>query len=68
MCMRDKTQLQVDHYGRMFVANSVTLATRVRSDVLKAIAKRCSNDKEDFFVVGFNSRLVLQVRHKDSSG
>ena len=28
-CMRDKAQMQADGYGRMFVANSVTLATRV---------------------------------------
>ena len=36
LCMRDKAQMQADSYGRLFVANSVTLATRVRTDILKA--------------------------------
>ena len=67
-CMRDKAQMQADHYGRLFVANSVTLATRVRSDILKVIAKKCSNDREDFFVIGFTSRPVLTVKRKDGSG
>ena len=65
-CMRDKAQMQADGFGRMFVANSVTLATRVRTDILKVIAKKCSNDREDFFVVGFTSRPVLSVRRKDT--
>ena len=67
-CMRDKPQMQADGFGRMFVANSVTLATRVRSDILKVIAGKCSNDREDFFVIGFTSRPVLSVRRKDKSG
>ena len=67
-CMRDKAQMQADGFGRMFVANSVTLATRVRTDILKVIAKKCSNDREDFFVVGFTSRPVLSVRRKDTLG
>ena len=60
--------MQADGFGRMFVANSVTLATRVRSDILKVIAGKCSNDREDFFVIGFTSRPVLSVRRKDKSG
>ena len=50
------------------MANSVTLATPVRSDILKVIAQICSNDKKDFFVIGFTSRPVLLVRRKDSTG
>ena len=65
--MRDKARMQADHYGRLFVANSVTLATRVRSDILKVIAQRCANDNEDFFVIGFTSRPVLSIRRKDST-
>ena len=65
-CMRDKAQMQADNRGRMFVANSVTLATRVRTDVLKAIAKRFSNNNEDLFVIGFTSRPVLTVKRKDT--
>ena len=64
--MKDKAQMQADGYGRLFVANSVTLATRVRTDVLKAIAQKMSNDTEDFFVMGFTSRPVLTVKRKDS--
>jgi hypothetical protein len=32
-------------FGRIFIANSVTLATRVRVDILKAMAKKHSKDK-----------------------
>ena len=54
--------------GRMFVANSVTLATRVRLEVLRAIAKVCSNPNEDFFVMGFTPRPVLQIKRKTGGG
>ena len=54
--------------GRMFVANSVTLATRVRLEVLRAIAKVCSNPNEDFFVMGFTPRPVLQIKRKNGGG
>ena len=64
--IKDKAQMQADGYGRMFIANSVTLATRVRTDVLKAIAQKMTNDIEDYFVIGFTSRPVLQVKRKDS--
>ena len=47
--------------GRLFVANSVTLGTRVRIDILKAIAKKHANDKQDFHVVAYSSRPVLQI-------
>ena len=54
--------------GNLFVANSVTLATRVRTDILKAIGTKCSNAEFEMFVVGFTSRPVLQVKRKDGSG
>ena len=63
----DGAQARVD-FGKLFIANSVTLATRVRSDILTAIAKRCSSDIEDFFVIGFTSRPLLQVKRKDGPG
>ena len=53
--------------GKLFVANSVTLATRVRLDIMKAIAKKCENKAEQMFVRGFSSRPVLQVRQRDGS-
>ena len=54
--------------GNLFVANSVTLATRVRTDILKAIGTKCSNAEFEMFVVGFTSRPVLQMKRKDGSG
>ena len=54
--------------GRLFVANSVTQATRVRLEVLRAIAKVCLNSNEDFFAQSFTSRPVLQIKRKDSGG
>ena len=51
--------------GRVFVANCVTLGTRVRMEVLKAIGKKCSNPNEDMFVHGFTSRPVLQVKKRN---
>ena len=51
--------------GRLFIANSVTLATRVRLEILKAIARKCSSPREDMHVVAFTSRPLLQVKPKD---
>ena len=47
--------------GRLFVANSVTLATRVRLEVLRSVAKVCSNANDEMFDRNFTSRPVLQV-------
>ena len=49
-------------FGKIFIANSVTLATRVRIDILKAIAKKNSNNKEIMSVSAFVSRPVIHVR------
>ena len=54
--------------GGVFIANSVTLATRVRLEVLRAMAKKCSNEEYDMHVMGFTSRPVLQVKRKDGGG
>ena len=51
--------------GKIFIANSVTLATRVRIDILKAMAKKNSNEKEIMLVSAFVSRPVIHVRSKD---
>jgi hypothetical protein len=53
-----------DH-GRAYITNCVTLATRVRVDILKAMAKKFANDKEELFVFGFTSRPVLHVKPKE---
>jgi hypothetical protein len=53
-------------FGRVFVANSVTLGTRIRVDILKAIAGQYSSDKESMSVSAFVSRPVLHIRSKES--
>jgi hypothetical protein len=52
------------NFGRVFVANSVTLATRVRVDILKAMAKHYTSDSEIFPVSAFVSKPVHHVRSK----
>jgi hypothetical protein len=54
--------------GGIFIANSVTLATRVRLEILRAMAKECSDGEYDMHVMGFTSRPVLQVKRKDGGG
>ena len=49
----------------LFISNSVNLATRIRVDVMKAIAKKISNDKEFAFVASFISRPVMHIRQKN---
>jgi hypothetical protein len=48
----------------LFVTNSVNLATRVRIDILKAIAKKVTNDEVQAYVVGFISRPIIHLRKK----
>jgi hypothetical protein len=53
--------------GRLFVANCVTLATRVRADILRAIANKLNKKGGvEMYVTPFSSRPVLHV--KDMSG
>ena len=53
-------------FGRVWLANSVTLGTRVRIEILKAMAKRHTGERETMYVTAFTSRPMLQVRSKDS--
>lgn len=46
-------------FASLFLSNSVTQATRVRIEVLKALATRLSTATETAFVQGFVSRPVL---------
>jgi hypothetical protein len=48
--------------GRLYVANSVTLSTRVRIDVMKAIARKLSKGSEAAHVAAFSSRPILHVK------
>ena len=53
-------------FGRLFMANSVTLGTRVRVEILRAVAKRFASDEEVMYVTAFTSRPLLHVRPKDN--
>jgi hypothetical protein len=46
----------------LFVTNCVNLATRVRIDILKAIARRITNDKDIAYVSGFISRPMMHIK------
>ena len=47
---------------RIFISNSINVGTRVRIEILKAIAKRISNAHELAYVASFISRPVMHVR------
>ena len=49
---------------KVFLANSVNPATRVRIEIMKAIAKKISCDDEQAYVVGFIPRPVMHIRKK----
>jgi hypothetical protein len=51
-------------FGRVYLANSVTLGTRVRIEIMKVMAKCCANDNEIMHVSAFSSRPMLYVRPK----
>ncbi len=46
----------------LFISNCVSLATRVRVDVLKAIARRLTNREDLAYVAGFTSRPMMHIR------
>ncbi len=52
-------------FGKAYIANSVTLATRVRVDILKATAKHYATEGEEMYVSAFSSRPMLHVRPKE---
>ena len=49
----------------LFIANAVTLATRVRIEILRAIAKKLTTADTDSFVQGFSSRPLLHYYTRD---
>jgi hypothetical protein len=51
-------------FSSLFFSNSVTQATRVRIEILKALAKKLSSPTENAYVQGFLSRPVLQYHAK----
>jgi hypothetical protein len=53
--------------GRTYLANSVKLGTRVRTEILRAMVKCFASVKETMFVTAFASRPLLHLRPKESS-
>jgi len=47
------------NFKDLFIANAVTLSTRVRIEILRAISKKLLSDDTDSFVQGFSSRPLL---------
>jgi hypothetical protein len=58
---RKKKDLPED-LNELFISNSVNLATRIRVDIMKAIAKKITNDRELAYVAGFISRPMMHIR------
>jgi hypothetical protein len=50
----------------LFVTNCVNLATRVHIDVLKAIARKITNDKDVAYVSGFILRPLMHIKKAGS--
>ncbi len=53
------------NFKGLFVANSVTLATRVRIEILRAIADLHKNDVIQAYVQPFSSRPVIHLKMRD---
>ena len=53
-------------FGKVYLANSVTLGTRVRVDILKAMAKCFTTEREIMYVSAFTSRPLLHVKQKEA--
>ncbi len=48
------------HFVKLFFSNSITQATRVRVEIMRAIAKKLTTETENAYVQGFISRHVLR--------
>ncbi len=53
-------------FNTLFISNSVTQATRVRIEIMKAIATKLTTTTEEAFVQGFSSRPMLRYLVRES--
>jgi hypothetical protein len=51
-----------DNLDKLFIANCVNLATRVRIDVMKAVARKVTSKDELAYVSSFISRPMMHIR------
>lgn len=56
---------EAPRFKDLFVANAVTLSTRVRIEILRAISKILVSDHTESFVQGFSSRPLLHYKTKE---
>jgi hypothetical protein len=59
-----KNGLLKGNLEKVFIANSVNPPTRVRIEIMKAIAKKISNDNDLAYVVGFIPRPVMHIKKR----
>jgi uncharacterized membrane protein YgcG len=52
------------HLEKVFIANSVNPPTRVRIEIMKAIAKKITTTRDQAYVVGFIPRPVMHIKKK----
>ena len=52
-------------FSQLFFSNSITQATRVRIEIMKAIAKKLTTKTENAYVQGFMSRPMLRYLSRD---
>ena len=52
-------------FGRIAIFNSVTLSTRVRIEILWAMAKKCCNEKEIASVQSYISKPTLLIKDRE---
>ena len=60
-------KLNTGRFAGLFFTNSATLATRVRIEIMRAIALKLKTETEDAYVQGFVSRPLLHYRSVDAA-
>jgi hypothetical protein len=58
---RKKKELSAE-LDSLFLTNCVNLATQIRVDIMKSIARKLTNDKDLAYVAGFTSRPMMHIR------
>ncbi len=59
------SKVEDSRFANLFIANSVTLTTRVRIEILRALAKLLTTDTEEAYVQSFTSRPMLHYQSKE---
>jgi hypothetical protein len=65
--VRRKKEKMTGCLEKIFISNSINVGTRVRIEILKAIAKKMTNEHEFAYVVSFISRPVIHFKLKNDT-